>query len=258
MVKKRVIESVVSQDNLTKKWKATFSVARMAYESGDVKQAERLFIQCQELAGQLPEHGFAVPACEIAIGATMLAEGRLKEAESKLAKCVSKLAGAAGEEKELLAVALRFHAEALIGSGDDREAEKQLQESIKICEELGEDGSVQLAYSLCDLCGIYVIRGQMAQAEDRITRAMKLLERALGSAHPEYVRADMIYGTTTPMSEQSRLSTIEDGIQRMQYSYGSKHPNIGRAVGRYLEALESRGDKIRLQEAKDRFACVLK
>ena len=40
--------------------------------------------------------------------------------------------------------------------------------------------------------------------------------------------------------------------------YGTKHPNIVRAVNRYLQALETKGDKERLQEAKARFASALK
>jgi ATP/maltotriose-dependent transcriptional regulator MalT len=259
MVKKRVIESVVSPDPMTKRWKAKFSTGRMAYESGDLKQASALLTTALEMAKELPEKSFAVPACEIAIAAVMLAEGKTKEAEAKLSRSVAGLQGAAQfEEKELLGVALRFHAEALIAAGDEREAEKELLKSIEVFESLGVDGVVQRAYSLCDLCSVYLAQGRMSQAEQHITNAMAIFGKVFGPEHPEYTRADMLYTTFSPMSEGSRMDTISDGIQRMEYVYGAKHPNISRAVNRYLQILEGKGDKERLKEAKDRFANVLK
>jgi tetratricopeptide (TPR) repeat protein len=259
MVKKRVIESVVSPDPKTKKWKAAFSIGRMAYESGDLRQAATLLARALEMAKELPEHGFAVPACEIAIAAVMLASGKTKDAEAKLSRSLASLEGAAGfEDKELLAVALRFHAEALLASGDEREAEKELLKSIHICEGLGDDAAVQRAYSLCDLCVIYLSQGRIPQAEEHITKAMFILSSVFGPDNADYTRADMLYTAFMPMGEGSRMDTVSDGIQRMTYMYGAKHPNISRAVNLYLKALENKGDKVRLEEAKERFATTLK
>jgi tetratricopeptide (TPR) repeat protein len=259
MVKKRVIESVVSADPLTKRWKATFTTGRMAYETGDLRQASTLLARALEMAKELPERGFAVPACEIAMAAVLLADGNPKEAEAKLAKSISKLEGASTfEDKELLAVALRFHAEALIVTGDERQAEKDLLQSIDLFESLGNDGAVQRAYSLCDLCGVYLVQGRIPQAEQHITKAMAILGHVFSPENPDYSRADMLYNAFTPMSASTRLDTASDGIQRMQYMYGAKHPNVARAVNRYLKTLEAQGDEERLKEAHERFASTLK
>lgn len=259
MVKKRVIESVVSEDRATKRWKASFTTGRMAYDRGQLKDARRLFSRALEGAQELPEHSFAVPACEIALAAVMLAEGKAKEAESRLSKSVSALACAAGfENKELLAVAQRFHAEALINTGDEREAEKELLKSIAVLESLGSDGAVQLAYSLCDLCGLYLTQERLSLAEQHITKALKILGNTLGPEHPEYTRADMLYAAFTPMSDSSRLDTVSDGIQRLEYAYGSRHPNIARALHRYLKVLEVKGEYERMKDVQQRFARALK
>lgn len=259
MVKKRVIESMVSTDPMTKRWKATFSTGRLAYENGELRQAKNLLMRALEMAKDLPERSFSVPACEIAIAAVSLAEGKTKEAEQSLSRAVSKLEGASDfETSELLGVALRFHAEALMAGGDDRAAEKELLASIEIFQKLGADAAVQEAYSTCDLCSLYLEQGRLSQAEQRITRAIAILGNVLGPEHPEYVRADMLYCAFRPMDEESRMETVGDGLQRMEYFYGHKHPNIARAVDRYLKALKSKGDEARLKEAEERFASAMK
>lgn len=51
------------------------------------------------------------------------------------------------------------------------------------------------------------------------------------------------------MQEGSRLDTALDGIRRMEYAFGEKHPNLARALDRYFKFLSDRGDQARIQAA---------
>ncbi len=254
MVKRKMTEAVTSADPKTKRWRSTFAAARMAYQTGEFRQAESLLARAFELAKELPEHSFAVPASEIGMAAVWLAERRSKEAEKRLQKCVSRLESFGDStHRELAAVAMRFHAQALAETGDVRGAEKELLKSAEILTQLGDDACVQLAYTLCDLCGLYLTQGRFPEAEQRVTRAMHILGNVFGTEDPEYVRADMIYAVCLPMEADSRMESVKDGIGKMEYMYGGKHPNIHRALDRYFKVLEERGDTVRLQEAQKRF-----
>ncbi len=258
MVKKKITEGVTANDSKSKRWRAMFSVARMAYESGEFRQAESLLARALELAKQLPEHSFAEQTTQIATAAVYLAEDRLKEAEGRLEKSISELRTCPeSTHKELLAVALRFHAQSLANRGDDRDAEKELLESANILKDLGSDGFVQWAYTLCDLCGLYVSQGRLSEAEHNIVEAMRILGVVFGTECPEYVRADMIYTVSMPMQDDTRMEAAGDGIVKMEYMYGAKHPNIKRAFDRYAKVLNERGESTRLHNLRERF-CIAK
>jgi tetratricopeptide (TPR) repeat protein len=254
MSKTKITEAVTSSDPKTKRWKSLFAAARMAYETGELRQAETLLARAMELAHELPEKDFAENTTEIGSAAVLLAEKRSKEADNRLKQCISKLeAYSDNAHKELLAVALRFHAQALIDLNDERDAESELKRSADILRALGYDAKVQLAYTLSDLCGLYLTQSRFSEAQLQITHAMKIAGDTLGPDSPHYVRADMIYATAMPMMEESRLEAASDAIARMRYFYGAHHPNITRAVERYLKVLEMRGDTARLEEAKETF-----
>ena len=254
MVKQRMTEAVTGSDLKTKRWRSTFGAARMAYETGVFRQAETLLARAAEMAKELPEHSFAVPASEIGTAAVLLAENRSKEAEKRLQKCINSLQNYGDKpHRELLGVAMRFHAQALAEQGDARGAEKELLESAKILQDVGTEACVQFAYTLCDLCGLYLTQGRFAEAEQRITIATEILGTVFGTDFPEYKRADMIYAVCLYGDDESRMDSVRDGIVQLEYRFGSHHPNLRRALDRYFKALEERGDSARLEEAHRRF-----
>ena len=255
MVKKRVIESVTSTDMKSRRWKTLFASARLAYDAGELRQAESLLARARELAHELPEHSFAVHATEIGSAAVFIAKKKPRDAASRLRKPISTLeSNPDPAHKELLGVALRFHAEALAEMGDYNEAEKELKRSVMILEEVGVDAAVQLGYSLCDLAGLYLIQSRISESHEFINSAMDILFSALGPESPEYTRADMIYTVCMFSDSPERSEVAADGIQRMEYMYGINHPNIHRAIDRYLKVLAEKGDETRLAAAKERFA----
>ncbi|MGH9548818.1 MAG: hypothetical protein ACRD3W_05550 [Terriglobales bacterium] len=254
MVKKKITDAVTSDDAQTRRWRQLFAAGRMAYETGEFKQAESLLARALELAKEIPDRTFAVNATTIGSAAILLAEGRSKEAESRLHNSITSLQGyAEAIHQELLAVAMRFHAQALVDQGDIREAERELKKSVEILSGLDEDASVQLAYSLSDLCGLYVTQGRISEADKHINHAMQILCDVVGPEAPAYMRADMIYKLCLPMTEDEKLDAASDGLQVMEYFYGNKHPNVARAVGRYFKVLGERGDTARLEAAKQKF-----
>jgi tetratricopeptide (TPR) repeat protein len=251
---KKITDSVKSTDEKTRRWKSTFAAARMAYETGEFRQAESLLARAREMAEHLQEHGFALNAVEVGIGAVQLAEGRSSEALAYLQRTVAGLEGSVGNEhKELLAVALRFYAQALIETNDERGGERELQRSITILRGLGEDFLVQLSYSLADLSELYLVTGRHKEAEIYITEAMKIVGRALEPGSPEYTRVDMIYKISRPMPEEERALLVMDGIRRIEYLCGAKHPNVARALKEYFKVLTEQGNQAKLEEAKKMF-----
>jgi len=254
MAKKRITEAVTSTDALTKRWKMMFSAARMAYETAEFHQAESLMTRAAEVAHQLTEKSFAEPATEIGCCAILIATRRTKEAAKRLEHAKSELASHHDDShQELLAVAMRFHAQALADRNELPEAERELQQSVEILKKLGPDASVQMASSLSDLCGLYLLQGRHSDAETSILSAMKILSSNLGPENADYVRADMIYQLCLPLQADSRLEATADNLQKMEYAFGEKHPNITRAVNRYMAHLHERGETAKMQEVNERF-----
>lgn len=254
MTRKKVTDSIKSTDEKTKRWKSTFAAGRMAYETGQFRQAESLLARAFELAEHMPERSFAVNATQVGMAAVLLAEGRLREATAALQKAVAGLEGYGdSEHRELLAVALRFYAEVLSQSGDDRGAEKELLRSIEVLRSLGQETYVQLSYSLADLGALYLVTGRRGEAEKSITEAMKIAAVFLEPGTAEYSRVDMIYQISKPMPEEERHDMAMDGIRRIQYMYGEKHPNISRALERYFKVLKDSGNTAKLEEAQKMF-----
>lgn len=250
----KITDSVKSTDEKTRRWKSTFAAARMAYETGEFRQAESLLARAQEMAEYLPERSFALNAVEVGVGAVQLAEGRSPEAVVALQRAIAGLEGSSdSDQQELLAVALRFYAQALIETGDERGGEKELQRSITILRGLGEDSLLQLSYSLADLSGLYLVAGRRSEAEIQINEAMSIAGKALEPGSAEYTRVDMIYKISKPMPEEERHEMAMDGIRRIEYMYGAKHPNIARALKGYFKVLTEQGNQAKLEEAKKMF-----
>lgn len=257
MPKLKLREVVLGADANTKRWRMNLAAARMAYESGHLKEAQTKIARALAIAPELPdshERSFALAGTEMALSAVMLAQGHVGDALHRLKKSIVELEGNADpDHKELLAVALRFYAEGLLANGDDGGSEEALKKSLAILRDLGRPALVQLAYTLSDLCAVYLVQSRFADAETHIIEAMNIMAKTVGTEAAEYVRADMIYGACFAMSEDSRMEAIEDSIGKMTYFYGGNHPNIARALHRYFEHLSKAGKTQKLEAAKKRF-----
>lgn len=254
MAKKKITEAVTSKDAKSKRWRSLFAAGRMAYATAEFRQAESLLAKALLLASELPEKTFAVNATEIGTAAIMIAEKRSKEAVDQLEKNIANLKNHSDSvHKELLAVALRFYAQALADQGNERDAESELKKSLEILKALGSDARVQHAYTLCDLGGLYLRQGRHNEAGNHILSGLQIVCEELGPESAEYTRADMIYQLCLPMTEETRMDIASDAIERMQYVFGQNHPNIERAATRYLQVLAERGDKEKIEETKARF-----
>jgi tetratricopeptide (TPR) repeat protein len=231
----------------------------MAYEIGEYRKAESLLAVCMELTKEMPERNFAAKSTEVAVGVVYLAQGRIREAETQLQKSIGLLEGEPDPSmQELLAVAIRFYAQVLVENGDERAAETELLRSAAILKKIGSEAVVQLALTLCDLCGLYAGQGRYSEADKYIVNAMKIMGAEFGTGTAEYVRTDMIYTLLIPMQSDSRMDTAAEGIRRMEYAYGGKHPNVARALRRYFKVLEERGDTVRIEEAEKQFGLMRK
>lgn len=257
MVKKRVTALVTSTDSKSKRWRSLAAAARMAYETGEFRQAESLLARALELAKDLSEKSIAVSATEIGRAAVLLATRRYREAVSQLEKTMAALQSFSDDaHKELLAVAARFYAQVLIEQGDERQAEKELLGSISILEEIGTDAAVQLCYTLSDLAGLYVRQGRISEAEKYISSSMDILHSIDDIDDAEFTRATMIYKLCEPQSPEDMLEQASAGIIQMQYQYGAKHPNMARALNNFFKVLSERGDRSRIEEIEKRFGVV--
>lgn len=251
---KRVTEAITANDQLTRRWKSLFAAGRMAYEAGELRQSESLLARAMELAHELPERSLAENITEIGSAAVLLAARRSTESAMRLRNCISALEVYGDDlHKELLGVALRFNAQALVACGEEREAEKELERSSTILQGLGADAFVQLAYTLSDMGGLLLMQGREGEADHYIVKAMRILGSVLGVGHREYLRAEMICHLCIPQDEGSSVESASDTLMRMEYLYGAKHPNIARAMERYIGLLEQRGDTAKIEEVKALF-----
>jgi tetratricopeptide (TPR) repeat protein len=250
-VAKRLTDVVTSDDPESKRWRSLFTTAKMTYEAGDFRESDTLLAKARELATKIPEREFAIPSVDVATAAVWLAQHRHKEAISKLEKCISSLEKETDPQlRELLAIAKRFLAQALFEKGDAVSAEATLLESISVLRKIGPYASGQLAFSLCDLCGLYTTKNEVEKTEALVQEIMQISSQEFEPGSPEYVRSDMIYTVLRPMSHNARHDAIAEGIRKMEYSFGGKHPLIERALQRYIKVLSEEGDKERLAEAE--------
>jgi tetratricopeptide (TPR) repeat protein len=257
MTNRRLTDAVTATDNNSRLWKTRIATARMAYEQGELHEAANQLTRAMELAKQMKERTYAINTTMIGLGAVRIALGQLKEAERHLKDAMSALQSFVDDDmSKLYAIALRFHADLLSEKGDEKSAERELQNSASILENLGADGVVQLAYTLCDLGSLYLRQsGQHAEAEQYILAAMDLILATLGPEDPEFARADIIYHLCHSTNDQAEmLDLAEAGMTKLQYLLGAKHPHMMRAARRYATALKDRGDSVRFEEAKRRFA----
>ncbi|HEY9791346.1 MAG TPA: hypothetical protein V6D22_13165 [Candidatus Obscuribacterales bacterium] len=177
-------------------------------------------------AQQLKEHVFAVNSTRVSLIAVQIGQGRLLEATANIRRAISALQDSADPaEQELYGVTLRFSAQLLSDAGERLIAEIKLRESIEVFERVGDNASVQLAYSLSELACLCAAEGRFSEAHQQIVRAMNLLAASVAEA---------------------------SGIQ-LQSQFATAHPTIVRALKRYLTALRSRGETARLEEAKRTF-----
>ncbi len=254
MTMHKLTDAIASTDSDTKFWKSRFAAAKGAYEIGEFRQCESLLYRALEQAKNLKESIFAINTCHVGLGAVYIATGKIDQARDQLQTAINALSGSGDPAlRELTAVALRFSAEVLIESGDQKGAEEQLETAKGILLQLGTECSVPLAYTLSDLAALYVTQGKLKEAKELIFSAMDLLESCLGSQHPDYIRANLIYNICSSKNEDEVLNEVEDGIFRMQYQVGRQHPSISRAMRDYLRKRQERGEHEKIAELKDRF-----
>jgi tetratricopeptide (TPR) repeat protein len=255
----KLMDAMTSDDKETKIWKARFSAAKAAYEDADFKTCESLLFRLLEQAKALKENVFATNTAKIGLGAVYLASGKSGEAEKELRACVEHLSSASGPAlKELYGVALRFHASALADTGDEKSALQNLQKAVEILEPLGTEASVQLAYALSDLGGLMVRQGKLNEAKDYIFNSLGLLEKNVGPENPACMKAEMLYNVCHAANKDEFLDEFEDGLMKMQYQYGHKHPDIVRSLRLYVKARTDRGETDRIAEATERFPALAK
>jgi len=259
MMSQKLTDAMLSDDKETKAWKARFSTAKAAYQEADFKTCESLLFRLLEQAKTLKESVFAVNTTKISMGVLCLANGKVEEAETQLSAVITALAGSGDQAlKELHAVALRFHSNALVEAGNEERAEQELDQAIQILEKVGISSAVQLAYALSDLGALKVRQGKLDEAKDYIFNALDLLETTIGPEHRAYMKAEVIYNLCHAESQDKFLDGVEDGILKMQYQYGHKHPDIVGALRRYAKARLDRGESEKLAEAKEKFPMLEK
>ncbi len=230
----RLTDAMAANDTETKMWKTMFAAAKGAYDTGQFRQCEALLHRLMEQAGKLTESTFAINACRVGLGAVYVETGKLDKAKEQLEITIDALSGSDDPAlKEACAAARRFYAQVMLDEGNQTGAEEQLRSAIEILEPLGIQCAVPISYALIDLALLYITKGKLNEAQDLMFAAMKLLDLSLGSDNPECARAHLIYNICASKGEDEFLSQVEDGIQRLQYQFGSKHPNITRALRWY-------------------------
>jgi tetratricopeptide (TPR) repeat protein len=257
MTKHKLTDAIESTDAETKIWKSRFAAAKAAYAEGQFKECEGLLVRAMEQGKALKEKTFAVNTCLVGQGAVYLSMGELDRATRTLSQAISAISGSTEPAlKELHAVALRIFAEVCSEEEDYDEAEDRLRKALEILETLGEDGAVQLAYTMSDLATVYLKQNDLHQAGELVVSSMELLAVTEGPETPEYVRANVIYDICHAKNEEEFIGAVEDSIEKMRYHRGRKHPNIVRAVRWYAKRLREHGDEAKIAELGVKFSTI--
>lgn len=245
---------MASDDPKTKEWKVRFACAQGAYDRGMFSECESLLFRLMEQGKSLQESEFATNTCHVGLGAVYTATGKIDKAKQHLETAINALTGSGDESlRELSALAHRFYAEVLREAGDEARAEEELRNAIRTLTDLGVSCIAPLAYALSELAALYVTQGNLADARKLILSAIELLEQVLGSENPEYLRAHAIYNVCCSEGEDEMLAQVEDGISKMHYYFGTKHPSLTRAVRWYLKKCREHGETDKIAEIESSF-----
>lgn len=258
MTQPRLTDAMESHDSKTKVWKVRFACAKGAYDIGKFGECESLLHRLMEQADGLEESVFATNTCHIGLGAVYIATGKIDKAKHHLEIAINSLSGASSTSlRELSALAHRFYAEALREAGDEVGAENELEQAVHILTELGVSCAVPLAYALSELAALYVTQEKLRDAKRLILSAMELLRQSVGSEDQEYMRASVISNICDSEGEEDMLQRIDDGISKLQYQFGGKHPSITRAIRGYQKKCQECGGTDTLDdEIEDGFVHV--
>lgn len=115
--------------------------------------------------------------------------------------------------------------------GEHRQALDYLTEALAIQERESSDARA-LAHVLHDLANVYGRLGDLDQAESHFTRALTLLENALGKTHPD-LKGPLI-GLGNVDRDRGALGRAESRYQRaltlMRDHFGDEHPEVAVAL----------------------------
>ncbi len=242
-LQKKLIDAVSSHDNATRLWKARMFAAKSAYDLGDFHQCESLLHRELEAAETLSESVFTTNTCRLGLAAVYIATEQIDKAKANLEVALRTLSGRSEPElQELRAVTLRFCGEISVKDGDLESAEDQLREAVEILTDLGESCSVQCAYALSDLALLLVLTDRLSEAKELLAEAMELLEVTLGTDSSSYAEVSLLFNVCNAQDEQAMIERAEDGLVKLEYRLGIKHPHFIRAVRYYLNNRIQHGD----------------
>lgn len=252
MVEKRLVDAIDNDDIKTKRWKTNFTVGRMAYEEGALKEARHQLARCLNKAKDVPHKVFAESATLMGLGAVCVAAQDYKNAAKYLDKAMRISRGNPDRPvQEVYAISLRFYADMYAEQEEFSRAESLLEESIQVLEELGVDAALPLADSICDLCGILVIQGKDKQVEEYIESAMSVYRTVKGVEDIDYYRAMTIHKIASHETKEEDIEELlEETITKAAYQVSLKHPHLVRFLRRYCKFLKEKGelDKVKLIE----------
>ncbi|HEY9733457.1 MAG TPA: hypothetical protein V6C89_16175 [Drouetiella sp.] len=240
---KKLIDAVSSHDSATRLWKARMFAAKSAYDLGDFRQCESLLHRELEAAETLSDRVFATNTCRLGLAAVYIATGHLDRAKSNLDVARLELSGRPEPIlQELHAVTLRFCGEICVKNGELQRAEDELRESVEILTDLGESCSVQCAYALSDLALLLVLTDRLSEAKELLSEAMEILEATLGADSTSYAEVSLLFNVCNAKDEESMIERAEDGLVKLEYKLGARHPHFVRAVRYYLDNRIKHGD----------------
>lgn len=172
---------------------------------------------------------FGVGAVETIMAQTMLAtaifdQARFGEAEALLTAALAAAEALSGGEESDLAAAIAGNlAGALRSQGRHEGAEALYRRSLAAAEAGGAERSI--ASSLENLAGVVRVQGRLEEAAQLQLRAIALYESALGSGHPETIRAYGNAGTTLGLAgehgEAERLLRL--ALEGLEASLPDRH-----------------------------------
>jgi tetratricopeptide (TPR) repeat protein len=244
----RIAEPFGSND---RRFLAALNSLALAYEEmGRFSEAQRHFQKALSIldeAGQINQPDRALLLINLAL--LYQEHGQAGKSEAALSEEIAMGADALPPDDVRWMPARAALAELLLIHGRSQEAERLLQESLRVFEKHPEHWQQQIGIVLGDLGVVRQSQGRNDESEHLFLEAVGVLEAEMGPRHPLVLRPlinlAQLYAVTSRRDNAN--ATFRRAIAIAEQSLGAEHPTYGHALQIYAAFLRSTGRK---REAK--------
>lgn len=245
----RLVDGIESCNQTPTDCRAKLKAAQVAYRSGELQQCRYLLLAAHEIALNLKDNTFGLPACNLGLACIDFADGATHLAKNRVVSLLSYLENPVEPiQYELKAAASNLLATILIIENNLIEAEKALDVALASFLQLGATKELEQAY-------IYTRKALVKGLQEKFIEAQKFIEKSsllLNNCHEDNffnIFNKAVQPVCYVTNCDDMLDRIKECICIMQYQLDARNPELVFAVSWYLHKREQRGEDEKIIEA---------